>query len=83
MEALSLHTGETTLHWEDNTNYISVVESKRDTPRVKHTDIPVCFLQEKFDHGLFLPKYEKSSVMLADICTKICPIISQSTKWMT
>ena len=28
MEALVIHTGETTVHWEDNTSYISVVEAK-------------------------------------------------------
>ena len=78
MEALALYTGAPTVHWEDNTSFISVVESKRVTPRVKHIDIPVCFLQEKFDNGLFLPKYENSSVMPADMCIKPCsvPIIS-------
>ena len=45
MEALEIHTGETTVHWEDNTIFISVIEAKRVTPRVKHIDIPVCFLQ--------------------------------------
>ena len=64
---------------------ISVVQDKRVTPRVKHIDIPVCFIQEKFDNVLFLPKYEKSIVMPADMCTKPCSghIISRSTKWMT
>ena len=28
MEALSLHTGAPTLHWEDNTSFNSVVEAK-------------------------------------------------------
>ena len=56
MEALALYTGATTVHCEDNTSCIYVVESKRVTPRVKHIDIPVCFLQEQFDNGLFLPK---------------------------
>ena len=85
MEALALHTGAPTVHWEDNINCIYFVESKRVTPRVKHIDINVCFLQEKFDNGLFIPKYEKSSVLLADMCTKPCsgPIISWSTKFMT
>ena len=85
MEALALYTGAPTVHWEDNTSCISVVEAKRVTTRVKHIDIPVCFLQEQFDNGLFLPKYEKSSFMPADMCTKPCsgPIISRSTKWMT
>ena len=62
-----------------------VIEAKRVTPRVKQIDIPVCFLQEKFDNGLFLPKYEKSSVIPEDMCTKTCsgPIISKGTTWMT
>ena len=85
MEALALYTGAPTVHWEDNIGCISVVEAKIVTPRFKHIDIPVCFLLEKFDNGLFLTKYEKSSVMPADMCTKPCsgPIISRSTKWMT
>ena len=85
MEALALHTGAHTVHWENNTSCISVVEVKRFTPRVKHIDITVGFLQEQFDNGLFLPKYENSSVMPADMCTKPCSglIISQGNKWMT
>ena len=35
MEALSLHTGALTVHWEDNTSCISVVEAKIITPGVK------------------------------------------------
>ena len=45
MEALALHTGASTEHWEYNTSCISVVEDKIVTPRVKHIDIPVYFLQ--------------------------------------
>ena len=45
MEALALHTGAPTEHWEENKGFISVVESKRVTPIVKHIDIPFCFLQ--------------------------------------
>ena len=84
MEALALHTVAHTVHWEDNTSFISAVEAKIVTPRVTHIDIPVCFIQEQFDNGLFLQKYENSSVMTADMCTKPCsgPIISCSTKWM-
>ena len=69
MEALELHTGAPTVHWGDNTSCIYVVEDKIVTPRVKHIDITVCFLQEQFDNGLFIPKYEKSSVMPADMCS--------------
>ena len=59
-----------TVHWEYTTSYIYVVEAKRFTPRVKHIDIPVCSLQGKIDNGIFVPKYEKSSVMLENVCTK-------------
>ena len=85
MEALEIHTGVPTVYCEDNASFIYVVEAQRVTPRVKHIDIPVCFLQEKFDNGLFLPKYENPSVMPTDMCTKPYsgPIIIRSTKWMT
>ena len=46
MEALALHTGALTVHWEDNTSCIYVFEAKIVTPRVKHIDIPVYFIQE-------------------------------------
>ena len=45
MEDLALHTGATTVHWEDNTSCISVVEYKTVTPRVKQIYIPVYFIQ--------------------------------------
>ena len=85
MEAVALHTDAATLHWEDNTGFISVVEDKRVILGVKHIDNPVCFLQEQFDNDLFLPKYEKSSVMPKYMCTKPCsgPLIGRSTKYMT
>ena len=85
MEALAICTGAPTVHFEYNTICISVVGYNTVNPIVKHIDIPVYFLQEQFDNGIFLPKYENSSVMLADMCTKPCsvPIISRSTKWIT
>ena len=46
MEALTHHTGAPTLHWEDNTRFISVVEAKIGTSIVKHIEITICFLQE-------------------------------------
>ena len=48
MEALALHTGAPTVHWEDNTSCISVVKAKI----VTHMYIPIYFLQEQFDNGL-------------------------------
>ena len=85
MEALELHTGAPTVNWEDNTSCISIVEYKIVTPRVKHIDIPSCLLPEQFYNGLFIPKLERSSFMLSDMCTKPCsgPNISRSTKRMT
>ena len=47
MEALSLHTGAPTVHWEDNTSYIFAVEAKKFTNRVKHIDIPIYFYKKK------------------------------------
>ena len=54
-------------------------------PRVKQIDIPVCFLQEQFDNSIFVPKYEKCSIVPSYMCTKPCldPIISWITKCMT
>ena len=63
MEDLAVHTGSPTVHWEDSTSCISVFEAKIVTPRVKHIDILVFFLQEKIANGIFVPKYEKSSVI--------------------
>ena len=84
-EALELHIGAPTIHWEYNTICIYVVEYKRVTLRVKQIEITVQFLQEQFDNGIFIPKYEKSSVMLEGMCTKPCSgtIIIWSNKWMT
>ena len=70
MAVLALHTGVPTVHWEDNTSCISVVGVKVVTPIVKQIYIPVYFLQEQFENCLFIPKYEKSSIMMADMCTK-------------
>ena len=83
--ALAIYTGAPIVHLEDNKSCISVVEEKRVTPRVNHIDITVCFLKEQFENGLFHPKYEKSSVVLSDMCTKAGSgtIISRIKKWMT
>ena len=63
---------------------IYVVEAKIVTPRVKHSYITVCFIQEIFDNYLFVSKYENSSFMPEYSCTKPYsgPIIIRSNKWM-
>ena len=81
MESLALHIVAPTLKFEYNTSCISAVEDKTVTPRVKHIDIPVCFLQFIFDNGIFITKYEKSSVILEYICTKSCSVTI--TSWGT
>ena len=85
MEVLTLHTGSPTVHLEDNTIFISVVEAKIVTPIVKHIYIPVCFLLEQFYNRLPVPKYKKYRIMPEDMCTKPCsdPIIGRDNKWIT
>ena len=85
MKALSLRTGAPTVHWEDNTIFLSVVEAKIVTPVGKYIEINVCFLQETFDNGLFILKYDDSVVVPADMSTRLFsgPIIGWSTKLVT
>ena len=54
-------------------------------PIVEHISICVCFLLEIFGSGNFVPKYDNSSIMPADMCTKSCsvPIINRGTKFIT
>ena len=33
-----------------------------------------CILQEQFDNGIFVPKYENISVITEDVCTKLCSV---------
>ena len=46
--------------------------------------MPIWFLHERIDNGIFIPKYEKFSVIPEDMCTKAYtgPIISWNKKWM-
>ena len=85
MEALALHTGAPAVYQEDNKICISVVKAKIFNLRVKTIDIPVCLIQAQTVNGIFIPRYEKSSDMPEDMCTKPCSgsIISLSTKLMT
>ena len=53
MEALALHTSTPTVNWENNTIWISVVEAKIFTPRVRHIEIP---FSEQFYIGLSIKK---------------------------
>ena len=59
-------------------------EYKRVSPRVKHIDIPIYFLQEQFDNGPVVPKYDNYSVVSADMWTKpyAGSVIIRSNKFM-
>ena len=70
MESIALQTGAKTVHWEDNTSCISIVEAKAVTPILKNIEIPVCSLQEKFENGTIITKHEKYSIFPIDMCTK-------------
>ena len=85
IESLAIHTGSPTVNWEENTSYISVVEDKIVTPRVKHLDIHIYFYKKNLTNVIFVPKYEKSGLMLSNVCTKPFPgpIISRFTKCIT
>ena len=67
MEALALHTGAQTVHWEENTNFISVLESKIVTTRVKILK----FLYDFYKNNLkmvFLFQNIRSLVSWRQIC---------------
>ena len=72
MEYLALHTGAPTVYWGDNISCIYFVGFKIITHIGKHVYIPVCILQEQYYNGDFVPKYDNSSIILEDMCTKPC-----------
>ena len=67
MKALALHTGSPTVHWEDNTSFIYVVEATRVTPRVKHIDNPVFFYKSNLKMVSFFQNM-RSPVSFRQIC---------------
>ena len=67
MEALSLLPTAPTVYWEENTSHIYVVETKIVSPRTKHIDTPICFLQEKLTMFSLL-----QNMRILVSCQKIC-----------
>ena len=67
MEAIALQTCAPTVHWEDNTSCIYVVEAKIVTTKVKHIVIPICFPQEKIYNGALF-----SNIRSLVSCHQIC-----------
>ena len=66
MEALVLHTGAPTVHWEYITSFIYVVESKIFTVRVKRIDILVLI------QYLFTMVYLFQNMISIVLCQEIC-----------
>ena len=64
MESLFLHTVSPTVHWEDNTSFISLVKSNIVTPIIKHINIPVCFLQDQYYNVLYITNYDKFDIII-------------------
>ena len=66
--------------WEDNTSFISSVEAKQLLLEL-NTLILLHFLYKNKLTMVFPPKYDNSSVIMEDMCTKPCfgQIISQGT----
>ena len=69
MEVLALHTGTPVKTTQVLSMLLNIKELLLELKRI---DSPVCFLKEKFENGIFVPKYEKSSVMIAYMCIKPC-----------
>ena len=67
MEALSLHTGAPTIHWKDNPSFITVVEYKRVTLRVKPLTLLSIFYK-KILTMVFLFQNTRNLVLFRQIC---------------
>ena len=74
---MGLHTivSEPTITYGDNAAALSVIESKRMTPRVRHFDIPIAYLHEHRSRDTFIPQKVCTQLQLADLGTKPHPPI--------
>ena len=52
--------------FEDNKGTLDLIEAGRLTPRLKHIDIPLCYLHEKFKSGEYIVIECSTHLMLAD-----------------
>ena len=51
---------------EDNKGTCDLIEAGRQTPRIKHVDIPLCYLHQKYKSGEFTIHQCSTHLMLAD-----------------
>ena len=68
--SIGLPIGDPTPHYEDNTMVINIAHAHRVTPRLKHMDLPVCYIHNEYRLGTFTTSYRESRFMLPDFITK-------------
>ena len=66
LQHLGLPEQDPTTIFEDNQGTTDIVNAGRLTPRVKHIDIPLCFLHEHHQKGAFVIQQCSTHLMLAD-----------------
>ena len=66
MTSLGFPVNTPTSIFEDNKGTHDLIEAKRMTPRLKHIDIPICYLHEKFKSGEFVVYEYSTHLTLAD-----------------
>ena len=52
--------------YEDNKGTYDLIQAGRQTPRIKHVDIPLCYLHQKYKSGEFSIHQCSTHLMLAD-----------------
>ena len=70
LQQLGYSQNEPTVIAEDNQPLIHEVTHNRITSRVRHLDVPLAHLQEKYLHEIFIPVYKNTSLQPADVNTK-------------
>ena len=61
------------LIFEDNQGTINFVKNPKDHGRMKHLDVKLCFMRQKFTDGTIEVRFLESKNMVADILTKPLP----------
>ena len=49
---------------------VNAVKTRRITPRLRHVDIPICFLHHEHENGFFEAKQVPSRIQFANMGTK-------------
>ena len=70
LTSLGVPTSKPTKVYEENESVIYSVQYRRVTPRLRHMDIPICYLHHENEHGLFATKSMPSRIKFANIGAK-------------